>query len=129
MTEDDSGQRVSQQAAWLILLGAISGLGYAVLLWLSWRFTDDVPAAQKPTLWMLSLFGCQFIGYWLSLRLAVRLPPTRWLLSGIFAGACLFRALLLPSIPMHEIDIYRYIWDGAVLREGISPTGMLLSRS
>jgi len=49
------------------------------------------------------------------------LPASRWLVGGIFAAACLFRGIFLPSIPMHEIDIYRYIWDGAVLSEGVSP--------
>jgi len=121
MTVVESEQPVSQKAAWLIGLGALSGLGYALLLWLSWSFADSVLPEEKPTMWMLLLFGGEFIGYWLALRLALRLQPTRWLLGGIFAGACLFRGVLLPSIPMHEIDIYRYIWDGAVLADGVSP--------
>lgn len=121
MTEVDSAPPVFRRAAWLIGLGAVSGLGYAVLLSLSWRFAGDVPSIERPTMWMLWLFGSQFACYWFALRLAVRLPPTGWLTSGIFAGACLFRSVLLPSIPMHEIDIYRYIWDGAVLADCVSP--------
>ena len=29
--------------------------------------------------------------------------------------------MLLPSVPIHEIDIYRYMWDGAVAAAGVSP--------
>jgi len=121
MEKPDSEQAIKQRATRLILLGAISAVGYAVLLWLSWQFADKVPSEQRPTLWMLALFGAEFVCYWGALWLAVRLPPTKWLLGGIFAAACLFRGVLLPSIPMHEIDFHRYIWDGAVLAEGVSP--------
>ena len=70
---------------------------------------------------MLSIFGVLFALYWFALWLVLRLPPTRVLASLIFVVALLFRGILLPSIPMHEIDLYRYIWDGAVLAEGVSP--------
>ncbi|NOY30712.1 MAG: hypothetical protein GXP28_11255 [Planctomycetes bacterium] len=102
-------------------LGAVSAVGYVLLTWLSWQFTEDVPNSDRPTLWMLFLFGLEFLCYWGALALAVRSSPSRHLLAGIIGGACLFRLILLPSVPMHEIDIYRYIWDGAVFAEGISP--------
>ena len=31
------------------------------------------------------------------------------------------RLLLLPSHPIQEIDLYRYIWDGEVSAAGVSP--------
>jgi len=58
--------------------------------------------------------------YGLAAMLAVRLTASRSLSLGIFGAACLFRAVMLPSIPMYEIDVYRYIWDGAVCAEGVS---------
>jgi len=99
----------------------VSAAGYALLLWLSWQFAEEVPASDQPTLWMLMLSGLEFLAYCGALALAIRLPASRRLLVGIIGGACLFRMILLPSVPMHEIDIYRYIWDGAVLAEGVSP--------
>lgn len=105
----------------LLGVGSASALGYAALLWLSGQFAAGVSDSEKPTLAMLAIFGGLFLGYWFALWLAVRLPPTRWLVGGIFAAAVLFRGIMLPSAPMHEIDIHRYIWDGAVLAEGISP--------
>ncbi len=114
-------ERKRPESPWLIALASLSALGYAALLHLSKQFSGETPAIEKPTLAMLALFGGLFIAYWCALWIVVRLPTSRWLLVGIFAAACLFRGILLPSIPMLEIDFYRYHWDGAVLREGISP--------
>ena len=114
-------ERKRPEYPWLMGLGSASAVGYAVLLWLSHQFNGATPANEKPTLAMLAIFGGLFIAYWCALWLAVRLPSSRWLLGGIFAAACLFRGILLPSIPIHEIDIYRYLWDGAVLADGVSP--------
>ncbi len=119
--DTDAEQKTYRRSLGLIGLGAFSALGYSALLWLSWQFADKVPHDERPTVWMLALFGSLFAAYWCALWLAVRLPPTRWFIGGIFAAACLFRGILLPSTPMHEIDIYRYIWDGAVLADGVSP--------
>jgi len=102
-------------------LAALSAVGYLLLSWLSWQFTEESPDSDKPTLWMLLLFALEFICYWGALAVAIRMPSNRRLLGGILGGACLFRLILLPSIPIHEIDIYRYIWDGAVVAEGVSP--------
>jgi len=112
---------IKQRMVRLMALAGLSGLGYAVLMWLSWKFDSNVSSQDRPTLTMLVLFGCEFVGYFAALWLAVRLPPSRWLVGGILSAACLFRGVLLPSVPMHEIDIYRYIWDGAVLADGVSP--------
>ncbi len=116
MTTNTSVRNSALQA-----LGVSSAVGYGLLLWMSKQFGGDVVVAERPTLWMLGVFVALFLQYWVALWLAVRVPPTRRLVMGIFAAALLFRALLLPSVPIHEIDIYRYLWDGAVLAEGVSP--------
>ncbi|NOY40260.1 MAG: hypothetical protein GXP26_00285 [Planctomycetes bacterium] len=105
----------------LFFLALFSACGYAALLWLGRQFAGDVPDAEKPTLWMLTIFALEFLCYGAALGLVVRIQPTKMLLCGIVGVACLFRAILLPSVPMHEIDIYRYIWDGAVLADGVNP--------
>ncbi len=102
-------------------LGIFSLVGYLILTWLSWRFTEETPDDAKPTLWVLVGFAFEFLAYWGALALVLRLPPSRCWLGGIVGGACLFRLVMLPSVPIHEIDIYRYIWDGAVFAEGVSP--------
>ncbi len=102
-------------------LASVSALCYAFLLKLSWKFTTDSVAQDRPTILMLSIFAGLFVLYWIALSLVVRMPVSRLLIGGIVASSCLFRGILLPSIPIHEIDVYRYIWDGAVLADGISP--------
>ncbi len=119
--ESEVSTETCNSARSLFVLGLISACGYAALLWLSRQFASGISDIEKPTVWMLSIFALEFFCYGAALWLAVRLKPTKKLLCGIVGGACLFRAILLPSVPMHEIDIYRYIWDGAVLAEGISP--------
>ena len=122
MTESNSDQlteRLKVDALWLLMIA--SAVCYGALTTLSDRFGRSVPLNERPTLVMLGLFFLAFLFYWAGLFLVVRLPASRKLLFGIFGSACLFRILMMPSIPMHEIDIYRYIWDGAVLAEGVSP--------
>jgi len=41
-----------------------------------------------------------------------------WLIVG---AAIVFRMTMLFSIPIQEVDIYRYFWDGTVTSQGISP--------
>ncbi len=108
---------------WLAGLGTFSAIGYLLLSWMSWPLVVDTPGddTEVPTLWMLLILGLEFCCYWVALAIAVRTPVSRRLLIGIIGGACLFRAILLPSIPIHEIDIYRYVWDGAVVADGGNP--------
>lgn len=39
----------------------------------------------------------------------------------VILSAIIFRLILLPGVPVHENDIYRYIWDGKVALTGINP--------
>ena len=39
----------------------------------------------------------------------------------IIGFAILFRIILLPGIPIHESDFYRYLWDGQTSAAGINP--------
>ena len=41
-----------------------------------------------------------------------------WLILGV-GLTC--RILLVFSVPIQELDLYRYIWDGATISEGVSP--------
>ncbi|MCH8839843.1 MAG: hypothetical protein IH831_04040 [Planctomycetes bacterium] len=105
----------------LLVLATMSTICYvAVYLW-SGTFGDATPRDERMTLAVLTALGAAFVLYWLAIVVATRTPPSRLLMGIIVGGACLFRVVLLPSTPIHEIDIYRYLWDGAVLAEGVSP--------
>src|SRR5207302_6799312 len=54
-------------------------------------------------------FGC----YLVAIRVALRVAQTRRLLALVVTTAILFRVTLLFSHTIEEIDLYRYLWDGA----------------
>lgn len=67
----------------------------------------------------LGWISIAFVGYGLSLWFGERdggIP-----MSIVWAGAVLFRALLLITEPTLSSDVYRYLWDGHVANNGVSP--------
>ena len=105
----------------LTALAILSASMYAAISFLSWQFDFDIPVAKRPILVVLLLFAAAFIGYLFAIRLAIRASNDLRLLPLILWTSVLFRAILLPSVPIQEIDIYRYLWDGSVSTTGISP--------
>jgi hypothetical protein len=113
------------------VLGGLSAAVYAVVVWLSWQFefVDRslefaemyVILRQRPIVPVLACFAVLFGLYLIAQRSALKSSANRALVPTIFGFAIGFRLLLLVSDPIQEIDIYRYVWDGAVVRAGISP--------
>ena len=92
----------------LLVLAGMSTICYAGVCSLSRAFGDATPREDRMTLAVLAVLGVAFVLYWLAIAVAIRTSPSRQLMGIIAGSACLFRAVLLPSIPIHEIDIYRY---------------------
>ena len=92
-------------------------LGVAV----SARSLHESGSGDHLLLGLLALFGVAFGLYVLALRVAIRLPDDRRLLAIVWTGAVVFRLTLLLSDPIEEIDLYRYVWDGAVSTSRVSP--------
>lgn len=105
----------------LLALVAVQAVGYAVIAWLSQAFAHDQGFGERPLLAVLGLFGVCFACSVASGVVAVRLGEGRWLAGVIVAAALVFRGLLLWTPPIQEVDIYRYVWDGAVASQGVSP--------
>jgi len=105
----------------LVLLAVISCTLYGIVAALSRRFHYDAPETERPIVWVLTLFGAAFLVYLIAVWLAVRAKQDRWLLAAILVSSLAYRVTLLPSTPIQEIDIYRYLWDGAALSVGVSP--------
>ena len=116
-------RRLSPTASWIVwpLLAAVSGGLYALLAHVSARFEYTQPFADRPIPAMLALLGAAFAVYVLAALIAARWAPSRGQL-GLIAGAALaYRLILLPTAPIQEVDIYRYLWDGIVVSQGINP--------
>lgn len=106
---------------WLIALAVAQAVLYAAIAWLSRKFVHGEGYQPRPILAVIGLLVTCFGLYVVSLVVALRIPPARWLVGVILVSAAVFRAILLPTEPIQEIDIYRYLWDGAVLSHGGNP--------
>lgn len=105
----------------LCLLGIALCLLYALLAFVSRQFADQVPGLKRPIPVVLGLLFVAFAGYIRSLGVAVRCADGRRTVAVIVLFSAAFRGLLLGSEPIQEIDIYRYIWDGAAVTAGVNP--------
>lgn len=104
----------------LVLFGLGCWLCYLAVAF-SARSLHEAGSGDHALLALLALFGAAFGLHLLALRVATRLPDDRKLLAIAWAGAVLFRVTLLLSHSIEEIDLYRYVWDGAVSTQGVSP--------
>lgn len=98
------------------------GLGLAgcclAIDWISASFHPDSPLEGRPILGALCLLSLAFAFYLLAVN-QVRKGSGH--LRTILGYGILFRLILLPSWPIQEVDLHRYLWDGRVLEAGISP--------
>ncbi|MEM6777741.1 MAG: hypothetical protein AAF670_08785 [Planctomycetota bacterium] len=105
--------------AWPAMVTATSAI-YVAIAKLSERFDIDTPGVERPLLTVLVLFTVAFAMYLLSIWM-VRRAPTKEAMAWILAGGLIFRVIMCLSLPIQEVDIYRYLWDGAVAGQGVSP--------
>jgi len=100
--------------ALLVLCGVLALLPYLFVLRLG-NMRDNIPA-------FFGAFFTSFVFYALACALAVRLPVlSRGTMLAIFTlGAAMMGTMLFTS-PSLSDDMYRYVWDGRVQAQGISP--------
>lgn len=115
---DSSGSRTG---LWLTALIAIQLAFYFLLTTLSWQFEFHSHGPDRPLIAVLIIFAGLFIAYLASIPAALRVSGNRRWMIYLFAVAIAMRAIVLFSEPIQEVDLYRYIWDGTVADQGISP--------
>ena len=106
---------------WLAVMILVQLVLYSLLTLLSARFHFAGEGSGRPLVAVLSILAVAFAAYLGSIPLALRLADSAKCVAVLFAAAIAFRAIVLFSEPIQEVDIYRYIWDGAVSGQGISP--------
>ncbi len=105
----------------LLAIAVVQAGIYGAIAWLSDAFAYGTNEQERPILPMLAMWGASFVLYIAAIRVVVRTPSTRLLTWAIVAPAILFRGMLLPTSPILEVDIYRYLWDGAATARGVNP--------
>ncbi len=103
---------------------ALTWLAIAFLthgFWGTEGFFYDLPNKRMPFGRFFLFYTIAFALYSFAVVKIKSIPAGRRNLVIVLAGAFVFRLILIPSIPVHENDIYRYIWDGKILTNGINP--------
>ncbi|WP_412063179.1 hypothetical protein [Rubrivirga sp. IMCC45206] len=109
---DDPAPPVGRREGALALVLAAASI--AVLAW-----TARVPEAGAS--WRLAFVGVHLLASGALILWLRRRAPT---LGLVLLGAVFLRLVALPMAPVLSDDGYRYLWDGAVVLEGISPYAM-----
>ncbi len=95
------------QTYWLIAAFLLSLVSYHLLLY---------QTSRQNFLSVLLFFGVLSFIYWLVVRL-----NSEQILVWALAAAVLLRLSLLLAVPELSDDFYRFIWDGRLLSQGLSP--------
>lgn len=124
--ESVPAETITASPRYLSIAGCVSVLLYAAIAWLSWRFEFHTAGETRPILSVMALFAGAFAVYAWATFAVYRLGPAiadrnSSSLKVILFVAVIFRLVMLFSLPIQEVDIYRYLWDGAVSNQGISP--------
>ncbi len=103
------------------VLAAIQLGSAAWLAYLSVYFAYGAPTLHRPIPLVVGLLVVASLLHLLSVYVGCRLRPTARLIWMVLAVAVGLRAIWVVSHPIQEVDLYRYMWDGAVLAQGVSP--------
>lgn len=107
--------------AWIMAGLALLGL-HVALTWLSGEFEYTRPLAAKPILTLVALqlaAGAVFLATIFLAKCTVQ--SSKRVLPWLIGIGIALRAMTMFSTPMLETDFYRYMWDGAVLANGMNP--------
>lgn len=101
-------------------LAGVSELAYLAVVSSS-QSLHEAGTGGPSLLTLLGLFAGAFCVYLFAIRIAARAPQNGRLVWLIAVSGFIFRLTLLVSDPIEEIDLYRYLWDGSVITQRVSP--------
>ena len=106
--------------AWISIGGVLLATALALLAFGD-AFAYENELLTMPIGWLVAA-GVAAGGVYLALPgLVRRSAPNAALLAAMIGLGLALRLVLLPSTPAIEDDVYRYLWDGAVVAAGINP--------
>ncbi len=142
---DDSCHHSRWRAVWIC--GTLIVVASGLMAWQSRSFSFDSDPSLRPLGWFVVLMSSMFLIHWIAFRSALALGDLRTtsdpissdpisrdpisrdpisrdrrrLVILIWFIAIAARLSLLPSQPIQEVDLYRYLWDGQTTIAGVSP--------
>ena len=105
----------------LILVGGLIGALLLALSINSPNYEYGYIPSWGQTLVFVGILAGAGVLYVLAIRLIPKIRPTGRLLAISIVIGLLSRLVFFGSTPMFEDDWYRYLWDGAVVSQGINP--------
>lgn len=96
-------------------------LAVGVLRQTAFSFAHDTPESERLYGLLFGTLGVSFVIYYAAIRHFGGYRTSRRVVAWVLLSSALLRAPLLSSPPILEIDLYRYLWDGAVANAGVSP--------
>ena len=106
---------------WMVLAGLASIAVYIRIVSLSAAFANELDKASRPIIEVIAWFGVAFVLHLIAFVAAKNLASRRIVIGLLVLFAAIFRLIMLRSMPIQEVDIYRYLWDGRVANLGVSP--------
>jgi len=118
----DADPRPARGWACAIVTGVALVCLHVGLVWLSLEFQYEKPHSEMPIRAMVALelvaSAVFLLAVW-GIRSAR--GADRTLLTWMIGVGLLLRVIMMVSNPMLEDDYYRYMWDGAILANGVNP--------
>lgn len=111
----------SKPAFWLCVVGLLLLIQQLFVVLIAEQFLYEVDIAKAPIhAFVISQISAGFI-FLLLLPLIPQVKASRKLILLVILLGLSLRFSLFGSIPIMEIDFYRYLWDGAVTASGFNP--------
>jgi len=109
-----------------LIVFAAMGAVLELLYLLAWRpmargFALDTPPEEYPFLCFFALWIASFALYFVAIRFARQAGRAAVVVPIIVVLALVYRLTLWLTPPILENDIYRYLWDGRAVANGVNP--------
>ncbi|MDW8221786.1 MAG: glycosyltransferase family 87 protein, partial [Gemmatales bacterium] len=115
---------------WLLVWGGGGLVNYVILAYLSQQFVFGQGHTERPIVQVVAVLAAAWLSWCAACYVAFRrVRPTAgsspsaelWPLGVVLLFAVAYRMVLIPTRPIQEADLYRYLWDGLLTVNGINP--------
>ena len=105
----------------LSILGGILWIGCLLLVFLSKNFAYGADYESRPVLLFVGLLIGMSVVYLFAIKAALGAADQKAVWKTILLFAIAMRVITIISVPILEIDYYRYLWDGETVLAKVSP--------